>query len=333
MGNGAPPPGSPRKQEQHLYQSATPLDTRSQLLQPPLPHHDSMSAFQHMLPTIVASKQHQHQQSDMVLDNQPSGLWSSDDYDSMMRSILDATLPSDHFVDLEAPPSLASFSASYAGSFVSGSSDSGASPNSINDLIYGASNFPTPPDSDLGSNPRNLSFSMASQAGTAFSPDGSLDLSNPLIPNLTQAPTPPPPSRTTSPSRELHPLRPSACTPSSSRRPPSRPTTPTHNHGTQTSSRLPPQTTYTLRQCPSRITRPPQRPSSKCTTPPTPSSAPNVEQMPPTRILQWRTLLHQQLRARAPKLHCHNLTPIPLHARPKRQSQPRHHPSPNHRSK
>lgn len=182
MGNGAPPPGSPRKQEQHLYQSATPLDTRSQLLQPPLPHHDSMSAFQHMLPTIVASKQHQHQQSDMVLDNQPSGLWSSDDYDSMMRSILDATLPSDHFVDLEAPPSLASFSASYAGSFVSGSSDSGASPNSINDLIYGASNFPTPPDSDLGSNPRNLSFSMASQAGTAFSPDGSLDLSNPSYP-------------------------------------------------------------------------------------------------------------------------------------------------------
>lgn len=178
MSTGAPPPGSPRKQEQHLYQSATPLDTRSQLLQPPLPHHDSMSAFQHMLPTIVASKQ----QSDMVLDNQPSGPWSSDDYDSMMRSILDATLPSDHFVDLEAPPSLASFSASYAGSFVSGSSDSGASPNSINDLIYGASNFPTPPDSDLGSNPRNLSFSVASQAGTAFSPDGSLDLSNASYP-------------------------------------------------------------------------------------------------------------------------------------------------------
>ncbi|CBQ69584.1 conserved hypothetical protein [Sporisorium reilianum SRZ2] len=129
---------------------------------------------QHMLPNIVAPKQ-----EDLALaHNQPSGPWSSEDYDSMMRTILDATLPSDHFSDLEAPASLASFSASYAGSFVSGSSDSGASPNAINDLVYGAASFPTPPDSDIGSSARNFSFSLAPNNGAAISPDGSFDLSN-----------------------------------------------------------------------------------------------------------------------------------------------------------
>ncbi len=97
---------------------------------------------QHMLPSIVAPKQEELG----LMHVQSSGPWSSEDYDSMMRTILDATLPSDHFTDLEAPASLASFSASYAGSYVSGSSDSGASPHSINDLVYGAANFPTPPD-------------------------------------------------------------------------------------------------------------------------------------------------------------------------------------------
>uniref|UniRef100_V5ECK1 BHLH domain-containing protein n=2 Tax=Kalmanozyma brasiliensis (strain GHG001) TaxID=1365824 RepID=V5ECK1_KALBG len=129
---------------------------------------------QHMLPSIVAPKQEELG----VMHNQPSGPWSSDDYDSMMRTILDATLPSDHFTDLEAPPSLASFSASYAGSYVSGSSDSGASPNSINDLVYGAAHFPTPPESDVAPSARNMSFSMAPHNGAVISPDGSFELGN-----------------------------------------------------------------------------------------------------------------------------------------------------------
>ena len=64
---------------------------------------------QHILPSIITPKEEQIS----VLHDPPSGPWSSEDYDSMMRSILDATLPSDHFTDLEAPASLASFSASY----------------------------------------------------------------------------------------------------------------------------------------------------------------------------------------------------------------------------
>lgn len=129
---------------------------------------------QHMLPSIVAPKQEEFG----AMHNQPSGPWSSDDYVSMMRTILDATLPSDHFTDLEAPPSLASFSASYAGSYVSGSSDSGASPNSINDLVYGAANFPTPPESDVGPSARNMSFSLAPHNGPVITPDGSFELGN-----------------------------------------------------------------------------------------------------------------------------------------------------------
>ncbi|KAJ1021118.1 hypothetical protein NDA16_003904 [Ustilago loliicola] len=132
-----------------------------------------------MLLSIVAPKQDHLG----LLHNPPSGPWSSEDYDSMMRTLMDATLPSDHFTDLEAPASLASFSASYAGSFVSGSSDSGASPNSINDLVYGSANFPTPPESDMGSSARNLSFSLAPHNPDAFSPDASLDLSNPSYPH------------------------------------------------------------------------------------------------------------------------------------------------------
>lgn len=129
---------------------------------------------QHILPSIITPKEEQIS----VLHDPPSGPWSSEDYDSMMRSILDATLPSDHFTDLEAPASLASFSASYAGSYVSTTSDSGASPNSINDLVYGSASFPTPPASDVGSSARNFSFSLTPHNGTAISPDGSLDFSN-----------------------------------------------------------------------------------------------------------------------------------------------------------
>ncbi|KAJ1572792.1 hypothetical protein NDA15_004008 [Ustilago hordei] len=91
-----------------------------------------------------------------------------------MCTLMNATLPSDHFTD--------SFSASYAGSLVSGSSDSGASPNSINDLVYGSANFPTPAESDMCSSARNLSFSLASHHRNAFSPDASLDLYNASYP-------------------------------------------------------------------------------------------------------------------------------------------------------
>lgn len=157
------------------YQQSDSPDRHPQLLHHHQAQHEAMRLLQqqHILPSIVAPKQDHL----AILQNTPSGPWSSDDYDSMMRTILDATLPSDHFTDLEASASLASFSASYAGSFVSGSSDSGASPNSINDLVYGAANFPTPPASDIGSSARNLSLSLASHNSSAFSPDGSFDLS------------------------------------------------------------------------------------------------------------------------------------------------------------
>ncbi|CDU23537.1 uncharacterized protein SPSC_02166 [Sporisorium scitamineum] len=164
--------------QQHAQQRRQPesLDGQLQHLQQQQAQLEAMRILQqqHMLPNIVTPKQ-----DDIALvHDQPSGPWSSEDYDSMMRTILDATLPSDQFTDLEAPASLASFSVSYAGSYVSGSSDSGASPNTINDLVYGAANFPTPPDSDICSSARTFSFSLAPNNGAAISPDGSLDLSN-----------------------------------------------------------------------------------------------------------------------------------------------------------
>ncbi|TKY88379.1 hypothetical protein EX895_002731 [Sporisorium graminicola] len=186
-GSSASPPQhqyhlQPQQQQEQYHQHAQQplqqesLDGQLQHLQQQQAQLEAMRILQqqHMLPNIVTPK---HEDLALV-HNQPSGPWSSEDYDSMMRTILDATLPSDHFTDLEAPASLASFSASYAGSFVSGSSDSGASPNTINDLVYGASNFPTPPDSDIGSSARNFSFSLAPNNGAAISPDGSFDFSN-----------------------------------------------------------------------------------------------------------------------------------------------------------
>ncbi|KAJ9475766.1 putative transcription factor HMS1 [Pseudozyma hubeiensis] len=165
-----------QQQAQNLHHTE-PLDTHLMHLHQQQAQLEAMRILQqqqHILPSIVAPKDEQIS----VLHNPPSGPWSSEDYDSMMRSILDATLPSDHFTDLEAPASLASFSHSYAGSYVSGSSDSGASPHSINDLVYGAANFPTPPDSDVGSSARNFSFSLTPHNAAAISPDGSFDLSN-----------------------------------------------------------------------------------------------------------------------------------------------------------
>lgn len=192
MHNGGQPPlSAPPHHQQQQYQQQPQQDYQSQqddsldsqyqhhLHHQSAQHEATMQGLhqqrqQHMMPSIVAPKP-----EDMnLLQNLPSGPWSSEDYDSMMRTILDATLPSDHFTDLEAPASFGSLSASYAGSFVSGSSDSGASPHSINDLVYGANNFPTPPESDMPVNARSLSFSLGPHNGTAFSPDGSLDLSN-----------------------------------------------------------------------------------------------------------------------------------------------------------
>ncbi len=179
IGHGGPPVSAPH-QQQHFQQhpqrdqqrqQSDSLDSHLQHLHHHQAQQDALLAMQQqqMMPSIVASKP-----EDLgLLQNPPAGPWSSEDYDSMMRTILDATLPSDHFTDLEAPASLHSFSASYAGSLVSGSSDSGASPNSINDLVYGANSFPTPTDSAA----RNLSFSLGPHNG-AFSPDGSLDFSN-----------------------------------------------------------------------------------------------------------------------------------------------------------
>ncbi|SPC64555.1 uncharacterized protein UHOD_07413 [Ustilago sp. UG-2017b] len=172
VNNNSPSVAAPQHRHQQQGQQSDSLESQLQHLHQQQAQQEAMRILQqqHLLPNIVAPKQDHLG----LLQDPPSGPWSSQDYDSMMCTLMNAALPSDHFTD--------SFSASYAGSLVSGSSDSGASPNSINDLVYGSANFPTPPESDMCSSARNLSFSLASHHHNAFSPDASLDLSNASYP-------------------------------------------------------------------------------------------------------------------------------------------------------
>ncbi|PWZ01973.1 hypothetical protein BCV70DRAFT_157545 [Testicularia cyperi] len=110
---------------------------------------------------------------DALLHQQPSGPWSSEEYEMMMRSIFDAAPNTAAFGDVEAPPSFGSFAASHSGSYMSSSSDNGASPASFNDFVYGAQNFPTPPESDISIASRHMSLSAHPNNG--LSPNDSID--------------------------------------------------------------------------------------------------------------------------------------------------------------